>query len=450
VREGSGRALSALTVRGRRLVGGGLALALTGAALGEGALVQLAVFVLALPLLASLSVARGRFLVTVHRTTTPPRVPRGAPADVVLELGSTDTRRGGLWLLTEKLPPALGPSPRFTVSGLPAGATTPLRYAVTGRSRGRHELGPLQLRMVDPFGLVERASAGTGTTPLVVVPRVQPLGPGGPGVGQGRGGDGAHRAISTHGDDDVSVREYRRGDDLRKVHWRATARTGDLMVRLEDRPWRAHGTLLLDTRARAHLLAPSRPDAGPVPGPPGDVCPPMDSLEWLVEAAASIGVALARRGSEVRVLTDAGELPPAEGRSGLRAEELLDRLATVRPSRVPDLSAAVAAACRAAGDGPLICLLGAVGPEDVADLVHLRPGPATDVAVLLDVTGWAAPAAAGAARRPSAAGGALVAAREDAAALLSAAGWRVATAGADRSVTDVWAALGDASRGVPA
>ena len=71
----------------------------------------------------------------------------------------------------------------------------------------------------------------------------------------------------------MSTREYRYGDDLRKVHWRATARTGQLMVRLEERPWRAQATLLLDTRARAHLLAPKH---GPLPrvGPLGDDCPP--------------------------------------------------------------------------------------------------------------------------------------------------------------------------------
>ncbi|NEK84473.1 DUF58 domain-containing protein [Blastococcus saxobsidens] len=448
MRGAPGRALSALTVRGRCLVGGGLALALAGAVLGERPLVQLAVFVLALPLLAALGVVRGRFLVTTRRSATPARVPRGTPAEVVLELGSTDTRRGGLWLLTEQLPAALGRSPRFTVSGLAAGATTPLRYTVTGRFRGRYELGPLKLRVVDPFGLVERTAVGTGTAPLVVVPRVRPLGPGGPGAGSGRGGNGSHRAISAQGDDDVSVRDYRRGDDLRKVHWKVTARTGELMVRLEERPWRAQGTLLLDTRARAHLVAPLRPDAGAAPGPAGDDCPPADSLEWLVEAAASIGVTLAGRGSDVRVVTDAGELAPAPGRAGLRADELLDRLATVRPSRVAGLHDAVTTACRAAGDGPLICLLGAVGPDDVAELVQLRPGPATDVAVLVDVTGWADPSSRG--RRPAGGSDVLRTAREEAAALLTAAGWQVATATADRGVADVWAALGGVPRGVPA
>jgi hypothetical protein len=99
--------------------------------------------------------------------------------------------------------------------------------------------------------------------------------------------------------------------------------------------------------------------------------------------------------------------------------------------------------CRAAGEGPVICLLGAVGPDDVVDLVRSRSGPITDLAVLTDIESWAAPAP-GRGRRAlsTAARGTLAGPREAAATLLRAAGWRVAVARADRSVAEVWAALG--------
>ena len=45
---------------------------------------------------------------------------------------------------------------------------------------------------------------------------------------------------------------YRDGDELRRVHWRSTARHGELMVRREEQRWRNRAVLLLDTRARAH------------------------------------------------------------------------------------------------------------------------------------------------------------------------------------------------------
>ena len=434
--------LSFLTVRGRCLVGGAVALLLLGMVLGERALVQLAIFALALPLLSSAAVARERFRLTARRTVSPPRVPRGGSADVLLEVTNADARTGGLWMLMEQLPGELGPAPRFVVERLGGGQTAHLPYRVHGERRGRHSLGPLRLRLVDPFGLVERTAVGAGSAPLLVVPRVRPLGSGGPAGGQGGGGDGARRSIAVHGEDDVSTREYRHGDDLRKVHWRATARMGELMVRLEERPWRSQATLFIDTRSRAHLVA-GRGAGLVVPGPDGDDCPPPDSLEWLVEAAASIGTLMARRGSVLRTVTDIGELVPTSGRGRLSADDLLDRLAAVGPSRVASLTHGVEQLCRAAGDGPVVCLLGAVGPDDVVDLVRARSGPTTDVAILADLGSWAG-AGAGKARRTFSATSrdTLDRQREDAATLLRTAGWQVATARADLSVAQVWATLG--------
>ncbi|MGY1804665.1 DUF58 domain-containing protein [Blastococcus sp. SYSU D00922] len=447
----AGRVLSSLTVRGRCVVAAAAALLLVGALLGERPLVQLAVFTLALPLLSAVAVARQRFRISARRSVSPPRVPRGESAEVVLEIANADTRPGGLWVLTEQLPGDLGASPRFVVDHLAPGARSALHYRVEGHRRGRHVLGPVRLRLVDPFGLVERSAVGSDSAPLLVVPRVQPLGEGGPAGGQGGGGEGSRRTIAVHGEDDVSTREYRHGDDLRKVHWRATARTGELMVRLEERPWRAQATLLLDTRARAHLVAPRTRDAAALhPRPAGDDAPPADSFEWLVEAAASIGTELARRGAVLRAVTDTGELVPAGGRGRLSADDLLDRLAAIGPSRMPGLGVGVEHVCRAAGDGPVVCLLGAVGPDDVGELIRSRSGPTTDLAVLTDIESWADPAPARGRRTMSAASrGALATQRADAATLLRAAGWRVAVARADLTVAEVWAALGGPAPAAP-
>ena len=162
-----------------------------------------------------------------------------------------------------------------------------------------------------------------------------------------------------------------------------------------------------------------------------------------MEAAASIGTALARRGAVLRTVTDAGELLPTSGHGRLSPDDLLDRLAGVGPSRVSSLAAGVEQLCRAAGDGPVICLLGAVGPDDVADLIRRRSGPTTDLAVLVDIESWAdAGLVSGRRGLSTAARGALARQREDAATLLRAAGWRVTDARADRSVADVWADLG--------
>jgi uncharacterized protein (DUF58 family) len=377
-------------------------------------------------------------------------VPRGGSAEVLLQVTNADRHPGGLWLLSEQLPAELGRPPSFVVERLAGRATAALHYRVPGNRRGRHTLGPLRLRLVDPFGLVERTVSGVDTAPLLVVPRVRPLGRGGPSGGHGSGGEGARRSLAVHGEDDVSARPYRQGDDLRKVHWRATARTGELMVRLEERPWRSQATLLLDTRARGHLVV-RRESGSRWPGPPGDPNPPTDSLEWVVEAAASIGTSLAGRGAVLRTVTDSGELRPSAGRGGLTPDELLERLALVRPSRVTGLAPAIEQLSRAAGEGPVICLLGAVGADEVVDLVRARSGPVTDAAVLVDIGAWA-DAGFGRGRRSLSAGARmeLDAQRDEAAALLRAAGWQVAVARPDTTVEQVWSELGPGGSPVPA
>jgi uncharacterized protein (DUF58 family) len=147
-------AASSLTLRGRCLVAAGVTLVLLGAVLGERALVQLALFVLALPVISALGVARQRFRIATRRTVTPARLPRGEDAEVVLEVANTDRRPGGLWLLTEQLPVELGARPRFVVERLASGASAALHYRLHGRRRGRFALGPVRLRLVDPFGLL--------------------------------------------------------------------------------------------------------------------------------------------------------------------------------------------------------------------------------------------------------------------------------------------------------
>jgi uncharacterized protein (DUF58 family) len=431
-------AASSLTLRGRCLVAAGVTLVLLGSLLGERALVELAVFVLALPVISALGVARQRFRIATRRTVTPARLPRGEDADVLLEVANTDRRPGGLWVLSEQLPAELGTRPRFVVERLASGATAPLRYRLHGGRRGRFALGPVRLRLVDPFGLVLRTAAGSDTAALLVTPRVQPLQGSGAlsGVG-GNGGEGSRRSIAVHGEDDVSTREYRYGDDLRMVHWRATARTGELMVRLEERPWRAAASLFLDSRINAHLLG------GDVRSITADPAAPPDTLEWVVEAAASIGVHLLRRGAGLRVLTDAGELTTSLGRGLLGPEELLERLAELGGSHHPGLQTGLEDLRRVGVDGPAICLLGLVGPDDVHALARARSGPGSDVAVLVDAAAWL-DAGATRGRRPlsPAARTQLCTRQQQAADLLRSAGWQVSMVGPGQSVAEVWALLG--------
>jgi uncharacterized protein (DUF58 family) len=360
-------ALSGLTTRGRCLLAAGAAAALCGIALGERDLLRVAVFLAALPLVAAAVVARTRFRLACSRSLAPSRVPAGRAAEVRLALENVSFLPTGLLLLEDELPYTLGGRPRFTVDRIGPSQQRTVRYPVRSDARGRYRIGPLRLRLADPFGLVELTRSFTTVDRLTVVPAVEALPPVRLGGAWESGGESVSRSVAIRGDDDAATREYRNGDDLRKVHWRSTARVGKLMVRREERPWQSRATLLLDTRASAHR--------GDGPG---------SSFEWAVSAVASVGVHAARRGFSIRLITDTG---PAGGEI---ADEgvLLDHLAEVSVSHNPGLEAAASPLRSTEGLGTLVAVLGLLDAEQAALLASTRSPSDVSVAVLVDASGW--------------------------------------------------------------
>ncbi|MDQ3714479.1 MAG: DUF58 domain-containing protein [Actinomycetota bacterium] len=355
-----------LTIRGNCLVAAGIALILTGITLGESALLRAAVFALAVPLVASLFVGRNRFRLSSSRSIVPSRTPVGQPATIVLRVTNRAEQRSGLLQLDDSVPHLLGPHARFVVDRLAPGDSVELDYQVQSALRGRFAIGPLRLKLTDPFGLVERSRGFAATDVLTIVPVVHPL----PGVGLGgaysTGGESSSRSVSIQGEDDAATREFRSGDDLRKVHWRSTARVGKLMVRREEQPWQTRSALLLDTRSTAHRGE----------GMSG-------SFEWSVSAAASVGDHLSRLGYSLRLFTDGGEI---HGVSGLAARDaLLDRLAVIRTSTIRTLDHGISELRQAGEDGLLVCVLGEASPDDAAALIRGRSSTSTSIAVLSDV-----------------------------------------------------------------
>jgi uncharacterized protein (DUF58 family) len=342
-------------------------------------------------------------------------VPAGQPAEVSLRLENVSFLPTGLLLLEDEVPYTLGGRPRFTVGWIGPGQHRTVRYPVRSDARGRYRLGPLRLRLADPFGLVELTRSFSSVDRLTVVPAVHALPPVRLGGAWESGGESVSRSAAIRGDDDAATREYRNGDDLRKVHWRSTARVGKLMVRREERPWQSRATLLLDCRTTAHR--------GDGPG---------SSFEWAVSAAASIGVNAARRGFSVHLLTDSG---PAAGGADLSAEGvLLDHLAEVGQSRNGGLEAATAPLRGAEGLGTLVAVLGVLDAEQAALLAATRPPTEVSVAVLVDANGWLglSPRARAEAE----------AAYDASAEILLRAGWRVVRARHGDALARLWPGVG--------
>jgi uncharacterized protein (DUF58 family) len=391
-------ALRGLTTRGRSFLAAGVAAVISALVLGEKDLLRVAVLLVALPLMAAFYVGRARYRLACTRSLDPYRVQAGGTARVLLRLQNVSRLPTSTLLLEDRLPYALGSRPRLVLERLGAQQASSVAYTVRAEVRGRYDVGPLTLRMTDPFGLCELTRSFPTSDRLTVIPHVTPLQLVRLAGEYSGTGDSRARSVAVHGEDDAATREYRRGDDLRRVHWRSTARVGELMVRREEQPWESRATVVLDTRAVAHR---------------GEG--PTASFEWAVSASASIATHLRQAGYRLRLVTDAGVDADATEATGDGA--LLDHLAEVKPSGRGDVSTLVEQVRRRADGGLIIAVLGLLTPAEARLLSGLRSAGTTCVAFFVDSHSWLnlSPAARAEADRDHAA----------AALNLMQSGWRV-------------------------
>jgi uncharacterized protein (DUF58 family) len=289
-------------------------------------------------------------------------------------------------------------------------------YRLPTEHRGVIQIGPLEVIVGDPFGLVSSSTIAAPVTELTVFPHIDDIVP----VPHTSGDDphaGADHpsALGRSGEDFYSLRPYVVGDDLRRVHWPSTARRDELMVRVEEAPWRGGTTVLLDRRSAAHR------GSGPAA-----------SLEWAVSMAGSVCLHLLRHGHRIRLITEDGALLAGGGDADNSADAVLDALAGLQTSALHDL-----AHCRPLRDGQdVIAILGGTTVEAAAELLNSRARATRSRAVLLDVNRWAS---VGQAAAPS---------PDAAARLLGDAGWDVVTAGPHQSMDAVWRELCDEQHAV--
>ncbi|WP_018721507.1 DUF58 domain-containing protein [Salinispora fenicalii] len=360
--------LRGLTTRGRSFLAAAAAAGISATLLGERDLLRVAVLLAVLPLLAALYVGRSRYKLACNRSLEPERVPAGSNSRVVLRLQNLSRLPTGMLLLEDRLPYALGSRPRVVLDRLGAQQASSVTYTVRADIRGRYKIGPLVVRIADPFGLCEVVRAFPSIDQLTVVPQAVPL----PTVrlpSEYAGGDSRARSVAVHGEDDAATREYRLGDDLRRVHWKSTAHTGELMVRREEQPWESRATVLLDTRAYGHC---------------GDG--PTASFEWAVSAAASIAVHLRQNGYRLRLLAGSGTDLDATEATG--HEFLLDNLADARLDQRTEIATLVREVRHHVAGGLIVGLFGTLSTVEAELLAALRGNGTTCVAFLQNSSTW--------------------------------------------------------------
>jgi uncharacterized protein (DUF58 family) len=151
-------------------------------------------------------------------------------------------------------------APQAFVPALRPGEQLILPVPVVARARGRVRLSTIRLASGFPFGIFGKSVFAKQEDELIVLPplgqlldEVRPASRAADAVHSG----GAPAAL--RGDDEYyGVREYRLGDNLRRIHWRHTARTGQLMVREMAKTRDEQLWCVVDTRVNPRDAADAR------------------------------------------------------------------------------------------------------------------------------------------------------------------------------------------------
>ncbi|MGP4113117.1 DUF58 domain-containing protein [Streptomyces sp. 4N509B] len=364
-------AFSGLTTRGRSFLAAGGAAAACAYLLGQPDLLRVGALLMALPVLCVLAVYFTRNRVAAARRLSPARVSAGSESRVHLRVENVGRVPSGLLMLQDRVPYVLGPRPRFVLDRIEPGGRREVSYRVRSDLRGRYPLGPLQLRLADPFGMVELSRSFHAYDVMTVLPRIEPLSVARLGADTSGHGEDGQRTIALAGQDDVIPRDYRYGDDLRRVHWRSTAHRGTLMVRREEQPLKARCTVVLDTRRVGY--------GGVSAGLTG----PRSAFELAVSGAASVVSHLVAQGYAVRLATDTGTLLPGPDTEVVDPSEvtgmIMDSLAVVDHSANASLKR-LRTAVSGGESGLLVAFLGSVDRGQVEILGRLRQRAAGAVA----------------------------------------------------------------------
>jgi uncharacterized protein (DUF58 family) len=320
------------TLRGWALSGAGLALILLWYALGETELLLTGLFLLVAQLVAVVYVRTRRPNLDINRRLGSSTVHDGETTTITLLVENLSRRPIGYLTIDDDVN-RLGVA-TFEVARLKKKESTTATYRVTCRPRGVYRVGPTTVTATDPLGLAE-TSAGIGPVDRIVVyPAVEELS----GFPISRGQDPAMQASrpdhSTRGGEDFyTLREYQRGDDLRRVHWPSSARTDVLMIRQLETPWQSRALVLLDVRSGSYES--------------------QDAFEKAVSGAATIVTHLVGAGFDADLW--AGDAEPIDAS---RYTTAMERLALVQPDPAIDIEAVAARIRQKGGGGALVLVTG--------------------------------------------------------------------------------------------
>ena len=345
-----------LTRRGWSLLGAAAGLLVASRLLGTSELTTLGLTAVALIIGALLWTRSRSAPVTLIRTVRPSPVHVGGDARVDLEIEAHDS--APQLTVTDTFDDGRRAA-RFLTPALERAQRGRAAYRIPTDRRGRFAIGPAIIGIADPFGLTTRALQLGAPDEVIVRPRLHDLRPvnGAPGHRRARANRRTVVPVAAPAHDEfLALREYTVGDDLRRVHWRSSARIGDLMVREDESAWEPRTVLVFDNRLASHSGT---------------------SYEAAVEAVASIGVRLLRSGRACEILTTSGRSLGAGLAGGTSTEaRLLDELATSTAEAEPSIAPALRSLRPPSRRGLLVIVTGE--PADLPTFTTMA-GPSAPV-----------------------------------------------------------------------
>ncbi len=170
------------------------------------------------------------------------------------------------------------------------------RYRMRGLSRGLHTFGPVRLRSSDPFGWLECEVTVPATERLLIYPLIAPLETLGLSSIHPFGDYASRHRLLEDPLQITGVRDYRQGDDLRRIHWKATAHTGTLQSKVYEPSSQRRLLVLLDAWNYSDIWK----------------GPDLDIQELSITVAASITLWSLDEGYIVGLLTNSAVTTPPE------------------------------------------------------------------------------------------------------------------------------------------
>jgi len=225
---------------------------------------------------------------------------------------------------------------RHVLSSEESGAEIVVESDVGPAVRGEHQPEPLQAWLEDTFGLFRSTRVDIHGPVVAVGPRHLPVDHAPVLLDQGVGPRAPRAGVRLPTEGSFDLREYKAGDDIRRIHWVRSMVAGELVVRMPDEipPDRPRVRLVLDTYFPA--------------GQSFDSDAPAQMLDALVSVWLGVGRALVEAGVRVTIVA---AIPPS--RAGHEGDGESADLRAIGPRRVSTvrhvLSARNAAAAQKIG-----------------------------------------------------------------------------------------------------